>query len=275
MSNITSLIKPQVSLNHMYLVVGPEIATALTHSLVFMQEFANVECKVIKTTDRGSWRGIYVRGQNTYIEFFDALNNMPIGSLGLGFGLDNPDDINNLYQIASHHMSDLKIRDFTLEGDKQALFRYVEFPSIGGTKINSFAIQYTEDTFKTNSFQGKQSYKDFEKTDVSRKKYNADSVDPSRLFKDITAIELELDDKTSEGFDSIAEALALEKTQHSHHEKTYIGDDFKLSIYPKKTQRIGVTIHVSLFKPVKYNKIIDIDQKALLIVEGERATFVF
>lgn len=250
------------------MVLGATIFEAFAKSTEFMKKFANVEYKTVKTKEHGSWQALYVRGENTYIELFDSFNNMPQGIIGIGFGLDKEGDLDRLYPYVTQFLKKQEIGTFTLEDDHLPLFRYLEFKSLGNSKINSFVIQYSKDTFRTMAFKhGRPKAANFGAKDVSRLRYNADAVDPNRLFKDIQKLEFAVDDEVLEGFHEIAASLDLNCLKD---------DGFEIKLKRQSVNSvIGVEISTTLFRSVHEPITMVETEGGILKLFGDEAIFAF
>lgn len=82
---------PLASVNHFFVVLDAETAAAIEHSPL-LREAANLDVHSTSTPNGEHWTGRYVRGRQTYVEFFGPrdLGDEPvaIGTLGLGIGGD-------------------------------------------------------------------------------------------------------------------------------------------------------------------------------------------
>ena len=85
---------PTTSLNHFYAVVDDTTAAAIKTS-AFLREFANVSVNTVTANGGETWTGRYVRGRQTYAEFFassdlSAPEPTMVGAVGIAVSGDAP-----------------------------------------------------------------------------------------------------------------------------------------------------------------------------------------
>ncbi|MEO6167756.1 MAG: DUF5829 family protein [Chitinophagales bacterium] len=93
---------PQLSFNHLYVVLRNEDLHAIQHLDFVKKELAGFEIRT-STGSSETWTGTYLYGINNYIEFFDTSSyaNAPLGSIGIGFSADRLKDLNLLQSLLS------------------------------------------------------------------------------------------------------------------------------------------------------------------------------
>ncbi len=273
------LAKPP-ALNHMFVVVGRNVYDALASSYFFQNRFSNVRFNKGSKKSTAPWRRATLTGKKTFLEIYDTFHGMPTGTLGVGFGLDRLGDIDQLKNHAvnyGHHGPQLKIKEHTREEEREEetapFFRYAQFPPIG--RYTSFALEYTQEAFIGKPLLRKPADEMSSRTDVSRERFNAPTVDPSRLLKDIIAIEFELNSYSCSLFYKIAMAAGLQLVEAEDGVQTFQGDNFTLSAIPTESKPVAVTIHASLFRSVKHMERIDLGEGASLTLQEDSATLAF
>ncbi|GAB4393503.1 MAG: hypothetical protein Tsb005_12060 [Gammaproteobacteria bacterium] len=252
--NAQSALKDIVNINHIYIVAGSTIYQSFTKDFI-KTEFANTEIKHIKSTDRGEWQGIYLRGINTYIEIFDNFNNLPLGSVGIGFGVEKLGELEKVYAQINDKFSNLCIREFKLVNDQYTHFQYIEFPAYGADPVlNSFIIGYTPETFKNQRFIEQSGFDD---RDVSRARFNQIAIKHKRMFKDITAIELAIRHKdVKQKFINLLNLLGFTQAPKlANNSILFTNSGYTIKLCePEENANIGVTLHTSLldsYDPVR------------------------
>lgn len=83
---------PEVFLNHLYRVVDSVTYEAIANCEFIQNEFAIVESRTTVGSNGRSWSGLYLYGDQHYIEFFDERARR-ITTTGLAFGVEKPEGI--------------------------------------------------------------------------------------------------------------------------------------------------------------------------------------
>lgn len=91
---------PQVSFNHLYVVLRNEDLRAIQQSDFVKKELAAFEIRT-STGSSETWTGTYLYGTDSYIELFDTLSyaDAPLGSIGIGFSVDRFKDLEGLQSL--------------------------------------------------------------------------------------------------------------------------------------------------------------------------------
>lgn len=81
---------PPVYLNHVYTVLDSITYTAIQNSVFLQKEFANFREESKVSNNGKTWAGLYLYGEKTYIEFFQAgkFPQFKSNESGMGFGVE-------------------------------------------------------------------------------------------------------------------------------------------------------------------------------------------
>jgi hypothetical protein len=148
--------QPLASVNHFFAVVDPETAAAIEHSPL-LREAANLDVHSTSTPEGRHWTGRYVRGRQTYVEFFGpgdlGSEQAPVGSLGIGFGGDRLGTAPRV--VARLHQAGLRLplvmARRLLEGRSVDWFWAVEMPDAatvpGAPSAGAWLMEYAPSYF--------------------------------------------------------------------------------------------------------------------------------
>lgn len=168
-----------VQLNHIYTVVDKETyenikQSDLINSLAFAYEQKNFADNQIP------WEGFYIRGKNTYLEFFYPQERYPrIGISGIGMGIDTKGGLDAVLQELRKDHPNAKKGYFSRHG--KPWFAYVAVNDSFFFEQHSYWImEYASEHFSENS------------DDVSRAHYNEDKYDPKKFLSDIESFSIGL-----------------------------------------------------------------------------------
>ncbi len=253
-----------ISLNHCYVVLGEKLFNALAQSDFLRNEFGNCEIKT-NTTNLGSWTGMYLRGETTYLELFGSLPPQKVGSIGIAYGVDQQGSLKNFQNKLSSDF-ELTYGSFKKAEHKNNLFDYLQF-SDGGitTKLETWIMEYLPDGIKEHEASNPTN---FAAHDVSRKRYNHHAVDRTKLFKDIVELRLALNNNE---FARISNELSHLGCSHEGNEKKkrYVGKDITFNlIHSTKAPRIEIVCE--LFRAVEKAQTYSYDH-ATITLEGTQA----
>jgi hypothetical protein len=97
MADPQTVSKPQVFLNHFYVVLDSTTSNAVEHDAFLRRQFARNE-KRTTTNAEMTYTGLYFYGVNTYFEFFDIASSPGhrVGDSAIAFGVDQPRAIETL-----------------------------------------------------------------------------------------------------------------------------------------------------------------------------------
>ncbi len=190
-------------LNHIYLVVDKDTyesikESALINSLGFAYEQKN------SVDNQGSWEGFYMRGKDTYVEFFYPQERYPIvGIAGIGMGVDCKGD---LEEIAERLKKDhLKTTKGCFSRDGKPWFTYVTVDNGYFFEKNSYWImEYASEYFSENP------------KDVSRAHYNEEKYDPLKPFLNIEGFCLALKPKGLKILSSYLKSSGVKAQNHKY-----------------------------------------------------------
>lgn len=123
---------PQVSFNHLYVVLRNEDLRAIQQSDFVKKELAAFEIRT-STGSSETWTGTYLYGTDSYIELFDTASytNAPLGSIGIGFSVDRLKDLEVLQSLLT---------------EKYPVASFVQEKETGTGKIPWFHGLYIDDS---------------------------------------------------------------------------------------------------------------------------------
>ena len=266
----------KLCLNHIYAVIGEVAYHSLKRSSFFMKKFANIEEKTNSAVGFGQWHGLYIRGQNTYIELFETLDNHKVGDFGFGFGVQTENELMLLHDFLKPKYQAIELGDFRQPDQPLPLFKYLRLQAISdpttGKKISPFILTYTADTFKIRKSKGA-----FAPEDVSRKRYNSLAWNVNRYFRDVTDIAITTTPQLSASCAAIFEDIGLigRKDSSDRTMIIYAGEDFKLTMkHPFLSSSNMCSFGMQLINPVAMKETHEF-AGGNLVVDKDRADLTF
>lgn len=246
-----------VQLNHIYLVVDRETyesikSSDLIASLAFTYEQKN------SADNEGWWEGFYLRGKNTYIEFFYPQERYPkLYTFGIGMGVDRQGALDEVSERLKKDHPATQKGHFSRNGNPW--FEYVAVNDSYFFERNSYWImEYASAYFSENS------------KDVSRAHYNEGKYDPEKPFLNVEGLSIALPSEPREVLSSYLISSGL-----SGHENVYsTSEHVKIELSEESERHQGIyQIHFSLnrwFPEGSYQI-----GNSLLILQGKKGIWTF
>jgi hypothetical protein len=181
---------PQVAFfNHSYAVLDAETADAIEHS-DYLKTFGVLEVQTTVANAGETWRGRYLAGRQTYLEFFGPtdLKDAPVGSTGFAISPDKSGGLaiikTRLVQNGMAHPESMQ-RTKQFGTDQIPWFDLVAAP--GETKwLSAWAMEYLPSYF--DDPRTKKEPADFP-GDISRERYRSDDY-TNKPMRDVSALEI-------------------------------------------------------------------------------------
>ncbi|HEX2593454.1 MAG TPA: DUF5829 family protein [Rhizomicrobium sp.] len=181
---------PQVAfLNHSFAVLDAETADAIEHS-DYLKTFGVVEVQTTVANAGETWRGRYLSGRQTYLEFFGPadLKDAPAGSTGFAISPDKAGGLavmkTRLIRNGMAH-PDAALRTKQLGKDQVPWFNLIAPP--GEPKwLSVWAMEYVPSYFD-DPRAGKEPAE--YPGDISRERYRSDAY-TGKLMRDVSTIEI-------------------------------------------------------------------------------------
>jgi len=255
-----------IFINHVYLVLSSNSFEAIKDNAFLNSQFANVEHKNLASNNDLKWEGLYIRGENTYIELFYPQGEAQFskkGNSGIGLGTDKVGDINLVYVNLKNTAANISKNKFTrtVEGKEQVWFTYVtQKDSFIAPYLSLWLMEYEP------SYCGSK--------DITRKTYNKPYYEPSKLFKNISGLTIAIEVGSQENFINLLNNSGYVCSQISEAHYKCQAHDFTIEIIPqtptqKGIQKIDLALNTSV-KPQSH-KLGD----AILTLEGSSGTWKF
>lgn len=213
-------------LNHMYAVVDPSTAKAISDSK-FLRSFANLEVRTTTGT-RATWTGRYLRGKTTYVEFFAPPDfnikgqPAPIGAWGIAISGDRKGDLQRLRRriedAGLRAVDGLETRRF---GKREvpwfraltAITRHGDSGDLAAA-VTLWAMEYEPSYFALPEADKEPA----EGPDdvISRERYQPDSY-ADRMMKDVTHVELGVTPRDFRRIEPMLVAAGFRLKRSGHH----------------------------------------------------------
>jgi hypothetical protein len=262
-----------VHLNHVIIHVDESTRSAIAQSAFLKDEFAAFEAGAVAIEDGGGWSGLYIDGEQTYIEIFGpSPGDTAGGAAGICFGVDQVGGLEGvcaaLREFGHMHSSDLVRRLF--DGQEIPWFRYVDLVD-SGASFTSSIMEYDKDFLKL-SRPGLNAGQD----GISRKQYNAARFRPERYLKDISEVTLALAPLDIALFGRQLRALGYLETP-AGGTRTFCGQEFKFHLVQGNASVYGViALKLNLLKKKEGETIYRFGAGSVLHFDAEfSATWTF
>ncbi|AMP04501.1 DUF5829 family protein [Collimonas pratensis] len=235
----------QVHLNHVIIHVDEPTRSAIAQSAFLKNAFAAFEASTIAIEDGGGWSGLYIDGEQTYIEIFGPSQSAVAGAAaGICLGVDHAGGLEKACAILSQsgrvYSPDLVRRQ--LDGQEIPWFRYVDLID-SGVSFTSSIMEYDQD-FLWRSRPGLNPGPD----GISRKQYNAARFRPERYLKNISAVTLALAPADFALFGSQLAALGYAETS-TGETRTFCGQEVTFHLLQSTASLKGVVaLRLNLLK---------------------------
>ncbi|MFC4698969.1 DUF5829 family protein [Glaciecola siphonariae] len=193
-SNSQQISSP-VAFNHMFHVLSPDDFAALKNSSFIQDTFAASE-KRTTGADGQQWTGLYLYGEQSYVEFFEpvglkaVMSNAEEGLSGIAFSVDFAGQLSTLSdKLEARYSVNAFTRNKTLE-NKETIpwFDYLFFSNDGLSDdflLTHWVMEYKREYFDYMKWGSSEH-------DITRKSYLADksAARKNKVLKDFTGLHL-------------------------------------------------------------------------------------
>ncbi len=259
---------PLVHINHCYLVVDTDTYNAIRSNSFLRELFAHAYEEDNASDENFSWKGYYLKGENTYLEIFAPQPEQDefahIGNSGIAFGTDEKGDLSRLQARLSPNFPKVQTHSFTrmIDGGKKSWFQYL----INGTDrltdyLSLWVMEYDESYF-------------VEPGNISRSYYNSKDYDSTKLLKDIIEIHINM---VSEGFErshEFLQAFCMFESKDDRSCSFYL-TDFKLYISTvNDTHSVGIKNIVFQLNKEEVSQVLELNE-SIFKIEKDKAVWQF
>lgn len=219
-------------LNHIYLVVAAPAFQSIKNNSFLRQHFAHIEHKIVDGKGGDSWEGIYIWGEETYIELLAPQKSGPrakAGITGVGLGVDESADVDPLHHALQGALPHVNIGTYTrhVTGAEKKWFTFI-------TQKNSYSIP-------NHSLWAMAYHPAYTgHNDISRKTYNAPFYDPTKLFKNVTDIKIAVAGDAQAAYVHFLQAAGFDCTEIKKHHHMCQGSKIRIEIIPETRHAIGL-----------------------------------
>ncbi len=209
--------KSQFYLNHIYLVLDTTTISAISNSEFLHSYFAEIRKTTVKAEDGKQWTGLYLFGENTYIEIFalGANENQLDQAAAVAFGVEKEVDLVTFRNRveASNLNSDFLQRKRLWKEKLIPWFKSLEVSlgdSLNQNELRSWVMSYDSSYMDTmvRPFVSKK----FPAGSISRKFYNARVFDDQKLLADIDKVGLSIDSLHAKHISELLTMLEYKET---------------------------------------------------------------
>ncbi|MDN3576073.1 DUF5829 family protein [Chitinimonas viridis] len=241
-------MQPLVTLNHLYLYLDQATRDAILASPFMRQEFAALTVSTAAMDDGRQWTGVYLTGEQTYIELFCPADEgqEAVGDAGIALATETEGDIELAKQVLAKAGLDypIELLQRELEGVKVPWFWNLSLIAAAEREPEPFCawiMEVERDYLARSGLPAADA-----PTGISRREYNAQRFDPGRYLKDVTEITLALPADQAALFGQQLCLLGYAATA-AEQGMAYQGPGMVLSVQLATGQRRGViAIRLSL-----------------------------
>ena len=206
--------RPEVALNHVYVVLDSATLAAIEASAFLANEFSHHRKATNRTADGRSWTGVYLFGERTYVEFFPPGVNGGVGFSGLALSVEQLGAIDSVEARLSAKLG-VPVRRRLIEGSFEGR-AYPWFHSVSAEhprgdslwQVHSWVLENHPEFYRVV-----QRDTTGPTDDISRKRYLRRRYQPERMVREIVGVSLALNPTIGEQLR--AELVALGWTVES------------------------------------------------------------
>ena len=265
-------------LNHLFVVLDPETYADMAKSEFVRNEFAPLEQRSTVRTDQ-SYRGTYLYGANTYIEFFQstemAAQGYKLHDSGIAFGLEEPGAIVDVETRMSSKIPGHKTTVTRRYGDDQLPWFYMlqakDFP------FRTWVMEYHPSFLAQWNPSTKASANEGIARGVVLDRYKSvvgeGPKDP--CFRDITGITLAADKDLSAKLTQLYQLWGM-KLRSKGGAISLESSDLVIHLVPETPTARGIQqIDFRLNRPLKDPSPQRFGEKSILTIRGKFGTWTF
>ena len=248
-----------IDLNHLYVVVDLPTYQAIRDSDLVRSLACTYEQKN-QAEGQLDWEGFYIRGKNTYIEFFYPQARYPKSTIsGIALGTDTLGQLEDIFQLFKSKYQNAMRGNFSRNG--RSWFDYVTVGDSFFQEKHSFWImEYSKDDFNENP------------QDISPRHYNAERFDPSKSFLDVTEVSIALNPIGLERLSSYLQTSGLPQLDKRLYQTE---SGIKISLLEETSERKGIyQLRFSVSKGISPSSNSALGSSSLIITD-KQATWDF
>ena len=273
---------PATSLNHFYAVVDDTTAAAIKTS-AFLREFANVSINTVTANGGETWTGRYLRGRQTYAEFFassdlSAPEPTMVGAVGIAISGDVPGVFaaveKRLRDMAAPAATTVRTRRF---GDHEVnWFRLVEMAwpheNPADRALSIYTMEYVAAYF--DEPEARKEPAESSADAISRERY-LDDLYREHVMRDIIALEAAVTRDDFSRMEPMLRAAAFDLSRSDDRIEAR-GADITLTFRFVRQESIGLRrVDFVLNAPVQTARSEPIGNSTLTVGPGARARWTF
>lgn len=275
-------LSPAASLNHFYAIVDDTTAAAIKTS-PFLREFANVVVNTVTANGGETWTGRYLRGRQTYAEFFassdvSAPEPTMVGAVGIAVSGDTPGVFaaveERLRQMPAPAATTMRTRRF---GDREVnWFRLVEMAwpreNPADRALSIYAMEYVPAYF--DEPEAHKEPAESPEDAMSRERY-IDDLYREHAMRDITGLEAAVTRDDFTRMEPMLRAAGFDLSRSDGGVQAR-GPDVTLSFRFVRRESIGLRrVDFVLNAPVEKARSEVIGHSTLTVGPGTRARWTF
>ena len=267
-------------LNHIYAIVDDETAEAIRTS-AFLREFSSLDVTTVTANDGQRWTGRYMRGRETYAEFFASDDLQPpnptvVGAVGIALSGDTAGAIDTverrLKESAIPTQANVRRRRY---GEKEVdWFKYLDISDgqPGESALSIYAMEYLPGFFAVP--EANKEAAETPADTISRERYIDDGY-RDRLMRDITAIEVAVRREDFRRMEPMLRAAGFRLSEGSAGAAAD-GADVDVEFLFVMPDVIGLRrIDFALNRPVREMRSEVIGKSRLILGPGSQARWIF
>ncbi|AIY42235.1 hypothetical protein LT85_3077 [Collimonas arenae] len=267
---------PLVHLNHVIIYVDEPTRSAIAQSAFMKNEFAAFEAAAVAIEDGGGWSGLYIDGEQTYVEIFGpsqaSENGHTAGDASVCLGVGHAGGLKEACVL----LGDITAPDLVkrqISSQEIPWFHYVDLDDavVPGSLFTASIIEYDQH-FLRNSRPGLIAGEE----GITRKQYNAVRYQPGRYLKDIIEVTLALAADEAARFGRQLAALGYVEASEGET-KTFSSQQLILRVMPRTALLQGVVaLKLSLLRKKEGETIYRFGEGSVLRFDDEHtASWLF
>jgi len=200
--------RPQVTLNHLYLVLDSATLAAVESSAFLANEFSHYRKATTQSAGGRQWTGTNLFGERTYLELYSSGVQGPVGLSGVALSVEQPGALDSVVTWLRGAF-DVPIRRRLVEGVRAGRsFPWFHSVSVDHSRGDSLRQVYSWIMeIHPDFYRVVQQDTTGPVSDISRKRYLKRRYQPERMVREIVGVSLALHPQIAIQFGSELKAL--------------------------------------------------------------------
>lgn len=259
--------------SHISLTVDDETFAELQTSDFLLNEFARTTVKLLKVDSELSWTGVYIFGRNTYLEFFVAEKDWPVGSCSIAFKVSEVGALKKLKDKLEEQwgisFGEIELRTKITDELESPWFHYLDlYDFIGSNTLSPWLLEWHPESIA--QYFNKPITK---LVDEHGARYDDPSFSAERILENIIEINVPLKRSELEEWSQFLMAIGFERKDFGN-EVHFFRSDLMFNFFIDSKASI-LELKMSLLREYKSREEYCFGKRLRLKFNGDRTASLF